>query len=130
MLTIKRTSIPNVCYDILAMALYVVGTVLFTYPLIENFSKPFSEMADEVMRYPSTGEVNFRVEDKAGAIQKLQDAFPLGEADFLDGVTLSFGSLEDPSWWWVNLRPSNTPPASSDMLVAVSVMTGNGSNSR
>jgi phosphomannomutase len=78
--------------------------------LLSRSSKPFSEMADDVMRYPSTGEVNFRVEDKAGAIQKLQDAFPQGEADFLDGITLSFGGLDEPSWWWVNLRPSNTEP--------------------
>ena len=31
------------------MALYVVGTVLFTYPLIENFSKPFSEVGDYLL---------------------------------------------------------------------------------
>ena len=78
--------------------------------MLSRSSVPFSVLADEVMRYPSTGEVNFQIEDKGGALRRLQEAFPHGEADFLDGVTLSHGDLGDSDWWWVNLRPSNTEP--------------------
>lgn len=60
--------------------------------------------ADPLRRYYGTGEVNFRVEDKAGTMQKVEAAFPDGEVDYLDGVTVTCAD------WWVNVRPSNTEP--------------------
>ena len=52
----------------------------------------------------STGEINFRVDDKEGMIRQLAEVFSDGEIDYLDGVTVQF---ED---WWFNVRPSNTEP--------------------
>ena len=49
-------------------------------------------------------------EEKLGALQKLKDSFPDGQIDELDGVTIAYGQPDQPGWWWVNLRPSNTEP--------------------
>ena len=66
--------------------------------------KPLSELVAEVDRYPRTGEVNFRIEDKDGAMKRLETAFPGAEVAYLDGVT-----IRRPDWW-VNVRKSNTEP--------------------
>jgi phosphomannomutase len=60
--------------------------------------------ADPLRRYYGTGEVNFRVEDKEEKMRQVVAAYPDGEVDHLDGVTVTFPD------WWVNVRPSNTEP--------------------
>jgi phosphomannomutase len=60
--------------------------------------------ADPLRRYYGTGEINFRVDDKAALMQKIEDDYSDGEIDHLDGVTITFPD------WWVNVRPSNTEP--------------------
>lgn len=55
-------------------------------------------------RYHATGEVNFHVEDKAGAMEAVAAAFADGRQDRLDGITVDYPD------WWLNLRPSNTEP--------------------
>jgi phosphomannomutase len=67
--------------------------------------RPLSELAHEYERYPSSGEINTTVADQQGKIAEVQKAFPDAEADFLDGLTLTF-----PDGSWANLRPSNTEP--------------------
>ncbi|MEE2886601.1 MAG: phosphomannomutase/phosphoglucomutase [Planctomycetota bacterium] len=62
------------------------------------------EAADPLRRYYGTGEVNFRVEDKEALMGQIEAAFPEGEVDYLDGVTVTCSD------WWVNVRPSNTEP--------------------
>ncbi len=54
--------------------------------------------------YQQSGEINFRVEDKAGAIDRISAALSGGEQDRLDGIMVQFPD------WWVNVRPSNTEP--------------------
>lgn len=78
--------------------------------LVSQSDQPFSAMVDELMCFHSTGEVNFEIEDKAGAIQKLRTHFADGDQDDLDGVTICYGEVATPGWWWVNLRASNTEP--------------------
>jgi phosphomannomutase len=78
--------------------------------LVSRSDKPFSEMVGELMRYHSTGEVNFEVEDKVGAMNKLKAAFSDADIDELDGVTIAYGKPDQAGWWWVNLRASNTEP--------------------
>jgi len=78
--------------------------------LVSRSDKPFSEMVGELMRYHSTGEVNFEVEDKIGAMNKLKAAFSDADIDELDGVTIAYGKPNQAGWWWVNLRASNTEP--------------------
>ena len=81
---------------------------LLTAP--ENAGKTFSQLLSKVRRYHATGEINFHVDDKAGAIAALKKRYAQGRADELDGITVEFGDLSRPEWWWFNVRPSNTEP--------------------
>ena len=70
--------------------------------------KPFSSCIDGLMRYANSGELNFRIENKGGAIAALVEKFTAEENpeaihDF-DGVRIEFAD------WWFNIRPSNTEP--------------------
>lgn len=85
--------------------------LLMVLNLVSRSDKPFSEMVDELMRYHSTGEVNFHIEDKRGAMDKLKEVFSDATSiDEMDGVTIAYGDVTTPGWWWVNVRPSNTEP--------------------
>jgi len=67
-------------------------------------AKPFSELISSARRYRQSGEINFEVDDKEAAMERLVEAFPAAETDRLDGVTVDLGD------WWCNVRPSNTEP--------------------
>jgi phosphomannomutase len=84
--------------------------LLWVLNILSRSDKTLSQLADELLCYHSTGEINFEVSDKAAALQKLKDCFPDGQVDELDGVTIAYGQPDQPGWWWVNLRPSNTEP--------------------
>ena len=61
-----------------------------------------------IEKYRNSGEINFRVEDKAGAMDAVRDMFMSQERhtaymDF-DGYRVEFPQ------WWFNIRPSNTEP--------------------
>lgn len=63
---------------------------------------------DEISAYFNSGEINFRIEDKQGAMDALKNHFSALETpekvmDF-DGYRLEFPQ------WWFNIRPSNTEP--------------------
>ncbi len=63
---------------------------------------------DKLIRYKNSGEINFRVEDKKGAMDAVRDYFLAQEKaeafmDF-DGYRAEFPD------WWFNIRPSNTEP--------------------
>ncbi len=67
-----------------------------------------SEQIDSMNSYHNSGEINFRVEDKAAAMEAVREHFaakqkPLRTMDF-DGYRLEFDG------WWFNVRPSNTEP--------------------
>lgn len=66
--------------------------------------KTLKQAADELRVYATTGEINFRVEDKDAALRRVAEALADAEIDWLDGVTATYPN------WWVNLRPSNTEP--------------------
>ena len=51
-----------------------------------------------------SGEINFEVDDKQAAMDRLIAAYPDAETDTLDGVTVDCGE------WWCNVRASNTEP--------------------
>ncbi len=57
-------------------------------------------------RFPSSGEINFSVDNPAAVIERVVDAFgPEAESeDRMDGVSLTFPA------WRMNLRASNTEP--------------------
>ena len=67
-----------------------------------------SQLIARIEKYQNSGEINFRVEDKLGAMDAVRDYFMLTEQstaymDF-DGYRVEFPE------WWFNIRPSNTEP--------------------
>ena len=67
-----------------------------------------SEIMDGIALYANSGEVNFRIEDKKAAMERLRRHFAAQESpaafyDF-DGYRIEFAH------WWFNVRPSNTEP--------------------
>ncbi len=67
-----------------------------------------SELIARIETYQNSGEINFRVEDKKGAMDAVKEHFMSTEEstafmDF-DGYRIEFPD------WWLNIRPSNTEP--------------------
>jgi phosphomannomutase len=75
-----------------------------------NRGQPLSALVADLRRYHSTGEINFHVEDKAAKIAELKRRYADGRQDELDGITVEYGDLSRPDWWWFNVRLSNTEP--------------------
>jgi phosphomannomutase len=63
-------------------------------------------VADRMAAFPSSGEINFHVDDAAAAIARIEATYaPLAPTrDETDGLSLSFAD------WRLNLRRSNTEP--------------------
>ena len=75
---------------------------------LKREGKTLAEAIDGIVAYKNSGEVNFRLEDKKGAMEAVCAMFeaeetPTARMDF-DGYRLEFKD------WWFNIRPSNTEP--------------------
>ena len=93
---------------------------------LKKEGRKLSEAIAEIVKYKNSGEINFRIEDKAGAMEAVKEHFMAQETatafmDF-DGYRVEFPD------WWFNIRPSNTEPylrficeAKSDELLAQKV---------
>lgn len=70
--------------------------------------KSFSDLIGEIARYANSGEINFRIEDKQGAMDAVKEHFMTAEKA---GAFMDFDGyrVEFPEWWF-NIRPSNTEP--------------------
>ncbi len=82
--------------------------VLRIVAALKKQGRTFSQQIAEIAGYCNSGEINFRLEDKPGAMQAVCAYFsaqetPLKTMDF-DGFRLEFAD------WWFNIRPSNTEP--------------------
>ena len=82
--------------------------VLRIVAALKKQGKCFSGQIAEIAGYCNSGEINFRLEDKPGAMEAVCAHFsaqekPLKKMDF-DGFRLEFAD------WWFNIRPSNTEP--------------------
>ena len=80
---------------------------LLVTALISQKGIPLSQMvADRIKAYPSSGEINFRIDDPAKAIQAIVDKYKPHAlvVDETDGISLEFEQ------WRFNLRSSNTEP--------------------
>ena len=89
-----------------------------------------SQLIARIEKYQNSGEINFRLEDKKGAMDAVRDYFMQAEKataymDF-DGYRVEFPD------WWFNIRPSNTEPylrficeASSEELLKEKLETVN-----
>ncbi len=67
-----------------------------------------SQLIGRIEKYQNSGEINFKLEDKLGAMNAVRDYFMNTEKstaymDF-DGYRVEFPD------WWFNIRPSNTEP--------------------
>ncbi len=74
--------------------------------IVETGSSLAELVAERRQSFPSSGEINFRVDNPVEVIERIVGAFgpEAEEVDRLDGASLSFGS------WRMNLRASNTEP--------------------
>ena len=82
--------------------------VLRIVAALKKEGRTLGEAMDELTRYRNSGEINFRLEDKKGAMEALKEMFSAEQTpdvvmDF-DGYRLEFKD------WWFNIRPSNTEP--------------------
>ncbi len=78
--------------------------LMHTLNVIDEKGKPMSELIKPLRRYHSSGEINFRVDNKEVRMEELARRYSDGKVDHLDGVTVDFKD------WWFNCRPSNTEP--------------------
>ncbi|MDY0200801.1 MAG: phosphomannomutase/phosphoglucomutase [Tenuifilaceae bacterium] len=67
-----------------------------------------STLISRIETYANSGEINFRIENKKGAMDAVREHFisiekPTASFDF-DGYRVEFAD------WWFNIRPSNTEP--------------------
>lgn len=67
-------------------------------------SEPLSAVRSEYDKYPSSGEINFYVDDSQKIIDNLISILDPSKTDNLDGVTFEFDK------WWFNIRLSKTEP--------------------
>lgn len=79
-------------------------TLVHILNILSEADGPLSELVKPLRRYASSGEINFEVEDKIGAMERLKRKYKQGQIDDLDGVTIQFRQ------WWFNCRASNTEP--------------------
>jgi phosphomannomutase len=88
----------------------VVIAMCTVLTLLARTKKSMSELLKPLARYVQSGEINFQIEDKDGAMAALRERFddrPACTIDELDGVTIDCFQKEG---WWCNVRKSNTEP--------------------
>ncbi len=68
-----------------------------------------SEQIGRIAKYQNSGEINFRLEDKAGAMKAVCEHFRESEGEPQKFMDFDGFRLEYPTWWF-NIRPSNTEP--------------------
>jgi len=79
-------------------------TLVHVLNIISSADAPVSEIIRPLRRYHSSGEINFKVDDKQAEMDELAKKYSDAQIDHLDGVTVRYKS------WWFNCRPSNTEP--------------------
>lgn len=81
-------------------------SLLLVLQMLSREEKPLSELVVPLKKYCHSGEINFEVEDKAGAMARIEET--LGSEAVrttrLDGVWMEF------EWGWLSVRASNTEP--------------------
>ncbi len=80
--------------------------------ILSQTGKHLSDLIKPIARYVQSGEINFTIEDKDGALASLRKEYGPGSAaggklDELDGVTIDCFAKHG---WWANIRKSNTEP--------------------
>ncbi len=79
-----------------------VATMLMVIAEMVREGKKLSEIVAPLKKYSHSGEINFKVEDKDGAIARLQEHFNEGVQSYLDGLLVTYPNF------WFSVRSSNT----------------------
>lgn len=79
---------------------------LYVARMISESGKKLSELVMPLQKYFHSGEINFEVHDKDGAIARIQEAYvgQVRETSTIDGIWMKL------DWGWISLRKSNTEP--------------------
>lgn len=79
---------------------------LYVARMISESGKKLSELVLPLKKYFHSGEINFEVHDKDGAIARIEDAYKgeVQETSTIDGIWMKC------VWGWISLRKSNTEP--------------------
>lgn len=85
------------------------GAITFAAVLsvLGQTQQPLSALVRPFKRYPQSGEMNFRVEDKDAVLAAMEGKYSSAEIERLDGVSID---QWDDEGWWFNVRASNTEP--------------------
>lgn len=81
-----------------------VATMLLLIGEMVQEHKKLSEIVAPLKKYAHSGEINFRVEDKVGAIARVRERYNGGTVSELDGLSINYPDF------WMNIRLSNTEP--------------------
>ncbi len=81
-------------------------TGLLMLQILSESGRKLSDLRKQYDKYPVSGEINFKAEDKQKIIQALRNTYEknVESIDEIDGVTFWFKD------WWFNVRMSNTEP--------------------
>jgi phosphomannomutase len=79
-------------------------TLVHILNVVSRAKMPLSELIEPLRRYYTSGEINFKIEDKQAKINDLAKRYGDGQIDRLDGLTVGYKD------WWFNCRLSNTEP--------------------
>ncbi len=80
--------------------------VLYVLRLLQETGEPLSALVAKLQTDAHSGELNFKVRDRAAALAKIEEVF----APRAQAVSKMDGLLFDMGDWWFNVRPSNTEP--------------------
>src|SRR5919204_3454 len=72
--------------------------------IIAEEGQPVSTLSASLCPRVRSGEINSEVADIPATFARVKKAFPDGQLDELDGVTITYPD------WWLSARPSNTEP--------------------
>lgn len=72
--------------------------------LLQREQKPFSEIVEPLLKRAKTPEINFDVEDKEAALNRIKEKYSDAEIVDFDGVRVDYPE------WWASVRSSNTEP--------------------
>lgn len=82
----------------------VLLSMIRLFGILRERKEPIENLVKPMDKYFNSGEINFKTEDKEGALKKIEEKFNDGEISKLDGLTIEYQG------WWFNVRASNTEP--------------------
>jgi phosphomannomutase len=72
---------------------------------LSSSNEPLSALLAPFRKYFDSGEINTKVSDQHGTVERIAANLSAGAQDRLDGLTVEYDHD-----WWCNVRPSNTEP--------------------